>query len=193
MPGGVSSAPEHLPPPLPKIKRPQEDIDKSTDRLNRPHKVPEAKDEHMLSPRVVKPARDIEVSINRLYTQAVDKDKKRKEMAASQEAQPLSSTMTKQVSEEEIAEGVTHLYFRAVEQKRATTAKGKERYQFVPPKSPRVDQAATSARVYTAALEKRKKEHDKLQNRYIDQTMPKYRKLSAAEVKASGERLSTVK
>jgi hypothetical protein len=192
MPGGVFSAPEHTAAPLPKIRRPQEDIDKSSERLNRSRKQPEMTDQHMLSPRTVKSAADIDVSVNRLYQQAMDRDKRRKEKEESLSATALSST-AKTVSEEEIAEGVNHLYFRAVEQHRASTAKSRSRYAFSPPRSPRVNVGEMSARVYNTALDKRKDIHDKLLVKYVDQTMPKYRKLSKAEVKASGERLCTLK
>ena len=134
MPGGVFSTPEHLPPPVHKVKKSNEELEKSAQRLSTPRKQREPSDDHMLSPRVVKSAAELEKTSDRLYTAAVEKRQRKLDTIRENEAKPLSPR--KEASPEEIAEGVQHLYQQALDQKRHSDDALRKKYQFQPPKSP---------------------------------------------------------
>lgn len=189
--GGVFSAPEHLPPPLPKIKRPQEEIDKAAERLATPRKQREATDGHMLAPKIVKTTAELEPSIDRLYTQSMDKVRRRQEKVKQDEEAEMAKT-TKKISEEEVQDGVTRLYHRALESKKMNSQKLNDRHLFSPPKTPRkATMEECNDRVYKAALEKRKAAQETLMKKYVNDSMPHYRKITPTEVAASASRLST--
>jgi hypothetical protein len=193
MPGDVFSAPEHLPPPLKKIVRPQEDIDKHALRLSTPRKQAEAHDDHMLAKSVAKSQAELEPSINRLYQQALDKQKRCKEKRAADEEASLKAN-TKTASEEEIADGVSRLYHRAIEQKKLTSEKLKAKHQFSPPPSPRkANVQECNDRVYKTALERQKEREAKLHEQYVTRSMPQTKTLTKEQVAASAARLCTTK
>ena len=187
MPGGLFSVPEHLPPPLPKVKRPPEEIEKSATRLATPRKEKLPTDDHMLAKTVTKPKADIEKTSDRLYTQAMEKQKRRQEKLKEEEARPLSPR--KEATPDEIAEGVQHLYTAALDARRHKHEQLVKMYQFAPPKSPRANREETNSRVYTAALEKRKEKMAKLFDKYVTHSLPHYKKMTPDQIKESGERL----
>lgn len=185
--GGVFSAPEHNPPPQAANKKPMEELTKSGERLSVPKKVPEPKDGHMLSPRVVKSKEEIDKGCERLYNQSIEKQKKAREKAEEAQSQPLAKTTV--VSPEELQFTVANLYQQAIDRKRTANEKLREKYLFTQPPSPRVDVAAVNARVYTDALKKREERLGKDHEKYVTQSLPKYRKVTPEEIAASGARL----
>ncbi len=193
MPGDVFSAPEHLPPPLKKVVRSQEEIEKSALRLSTPRKVYEANDKHFLAPHITKSKEEQESMIRRLYDQAVEKEKKRKEQQQQAEAAELTAN-TKKLAEEEVAEGVNRLYHKAIEQQRMQMNKLNESYLFTGPKSPRkMTVEECTQRVYKEALERQAEGHQKLHAKYVASTMVSPRKLTKAEQDACASRLCVTK
>jgi hypothetical protein len=192
MPGGVFSAPEHLPPPLKPVKKPTAEIEKSCERLSTPRKEVRANDDHFLAKSVKKPMSELEPSIERLYQQALDKKKRQQEQKAAKEDEELKKTAVVK-SEDEVMEGVNRLYARAMDSHKMSTDKLKEKYLFTPKASPRRNIAESNDRLYKAALERQKAKEDKLTERYVTHSMPAVRKLTKDEVSASAERLCTTK
>lgn len=191
MPGGVFSAPEHLPPPLKIVKKPQEEIDKGAQRLSTPRKEHHAHDDHLLAPKVVKTTAAIESAVEKLYTQAMEHQKRVKAKHAADEDAAAKATQ-KILSEDEVMDGVNRLYGRTLEQRKLADEKLREKYLFSPKKSPRkTTPAESNNRVYTAALERKREKESKLYEKYVTKSMPSPRKLTAAEQTACGSRLST--
>uniref|UniRef100_A0A7S1M2M8 Uncharacterized protein n=1 Tax=Neobodo designis TaxID=312471 RepID=A0A7S1M2M8_NEODS len=190
MPGGVFSAPEHLPPPLKPVKKPQADIDKSCERLSTPRKEARAHDDHLLAKTVSKPMSELEPSIQRLYQQALDKKKRQQEQHAAKEEEDLRKTAVVK-SEDEVMEGVNRLYARAMEQHKHATDKLREKYLFTPRASPRRHIADSNDRLYKGAVEKQKARDEKLHERYVAHSLPPVKKITPAQVAASAERLGT--
>ena len=190
MPGGVFSAPEHLPPPLKKVKKPQAEIDKSSERLSTPRRETKANDEHLLCKSVQKPMSELEPSIERLYQQAIDKKKRQQEQKATKDDEELRKTAVVK-SEDEVMEGVTRLYARAMDQHKLSTEKLKDKYLFHPKPSPRRNIAESNDRLYKAAIEKQKAKEEQMAERYVAHSLPASKKLNKAQVAASAERLST--
>ena len=190
MPGGVFSAPEHLPPPLKPVKKPQADIEKSCERLSTPRKEARAHDDHLLAKSVKKPMSELEPSINRLYQQALDKKQRQGEQKAAKEEEELKKTAVVK-SEDEVMEGVNRLYARAMEQHKMSTDKLRDKHLFSPRASPRRDIAQCNDRLYKAAVDKQKAKEEKLHERYVAHSLPPVKKITPAQVAASAERLGT--
>lgn len=189
MPGGVFSSPEHLPPPLKKVKKPQEELDKASERLARPRTVPEPKDGDRLAPHVVKPFKEIEVGLNRLYTQAMEQDRRRREKAEEEKNKPTKDPV--KMSEDELSESVQRQYSRAMDLQKQNQEKLRQKYLFSPPTTPRKHSDETTKRLYADTLEKKKRMHEKMHDKYVLATEPKCKKLTLDEIKMSGSRLSS--
>lgn len=192
--GGLFSIPEHFPKPLKPNKKPQEEIDKSAERLSTPRKQKEPNDAHLLSARSVKSSQDIAKSTERLYTQAVEKRARVLEKIKETEEKPMTPRIEK--TQEEIAEGIQHLYYTAIDSHRLEKEKLEKMYLFQPQRkstSPkkRVNKEVAE-RVYSAALEKSKAAKEKLMDKYVNNSMPHYRKLKKDEVANSASRLSAL-
>ena len=187
--GGVFSAPEHNPKPLPPNKKPLEELQKSAERLTQLPKPPQPKDDHMLSPRTQRSADQINASVVRLHDQAVEKRQKKLEATETTDDSRKSPKRTP----EEISAAVTSLYDQALERKKVSNEKLQQKYLFHPKTSPRVELKSSVDRLYSGSLQKRKEKEEKMFQKYVAASLPKYKKITADEVKSSGERLSTSK
>lgn len=204
---GTFSAPEHTAPPLTKITRTQEEIDKYAERLYRRPKSPEAKDGHMLAQKVVKPKEEIDQQVERLYSAAMKQraaarekavanheanEKRKNDSLKKPAAEGDENAHPGKLSEEEMAENVTRLYNQALTRHKQAHEESTKKYLFSPPVSPRgaVKPAEAAARLYDEAMKKRKEAHDELWDQYVHKSMPHSKKLTPEEAKASGNRLS---
>lgn len=187
--GGVFSAPEHNPPPLVSVKKPMSELAVSAERLSKVPKPATPRDDHMLSPRVKRSAEEINQSVNRLHDQAVERRKKQLQQSQEKCEAPLATTV--QLPADQISARVESLYTQAIQKHQQTEKKLQEKYLFHGPSTPRVGDKVIADRLYSAALGKRKEVMEKIYHKYVDESLPKYRKITPEEVKASGARLST--
>ena len=186
--GGVFSQPDHVPPPLPENKKPLADLIATGERLSQLPKPGKIHDAFPVSPRNQKSAADIEESVTRLHDQAMEKKTR---LANSHEKEiAASSYKSQQLSEADIQAHVQTLYDQAMEKQRTTKLKLEKKYRHKAPESPRVSNAAVASRLYDDSVKKQKETHDLMLKKYVDESLPKYKKMTPEEIKTSGTRLT---
>lgn len=171
----------------------KEEIEKSSQRLMQRPAPPVVKDSVELSPRIVRDKSEIDKSVERLYTVAVEQKKKKlEESEKAQTAKDQPKTVVR--TQEEVEEGVQRLYNQSLENMQNSKKKSEERFRFkARSPSPTMPNAERNKRLYTDSLQKKKETHDALFEKYIVATDVKSRKLTAEELKASADRLSAKK
>jgi hypothetical protein len=177
----------------PPRKMTNEEIEKTSQRLVQRPPPPQLKDPIELSPRIVKDKEEIDKAVERLYTVAIEQKKRKLEQSESvlhSKDTPKSVVRTN----EEIEDGINRLYNQSIETLKMSREKSVQRYQHHPAQhSPRMTLDESTKRLYHDSLQKKQETRQDLFDRYVKATEVKSRKLTADEVKASADRLSSKK
>ena len=177
----------------PSRKMTREEIEKTSQRLVQRPPPPELKDPIQLSPRIVREKEQIDKAVERLYTVAIEQKKRKMEesetaLHTKDVAKPVLRTA------EEIEDGVSRLYTQSIDSMKMSREKSIQRYQHkLASHSPRMTLEESTKRLYTDSLQRQRETKSELIEKYITATSVKSRKLSADEVKASADRLSSKK
>jgi hypothetical protein len=175
---------------LPPTKRlPQEDIDKSCNRLHSSFR--KTRDLPPLVARRSLTKEQEESSVRRLYDQAVLVNKRRQEELEKKVHAQSGLLESKKLDEPEITDAVNRLYLRSMEHKLLESKKLDEKYA---PPSPtkrlsKEAQAEVNERTYDKARDHKRETKSKLYEKYVLEHLPKVPKRSEDQWKETSSRL----
>jgi len=169
---------------------PKEQISKAVERLSQAKEY--KPDFSPISPQRTMAKNQMDLSVDRLYTQAINKhDSEMSKLL--KEHRPTASP--KCVSPDQLQESVRRLYNEGVKNKEK--ARQGLRTQFLAKPSSTRDKMSKeeiencNSRVYNAAVQKKQDADAKGEARYILGSLPTFPQRTSAELKATAERLST--
>lgn len=192
MPGGEFSSPRSIHEPVPAKKLPAEELKASADRLSTQHRkevdLPPLVEKRVLSDDQMKH------SLERLYTQTVERKKKMLEELDKKAHPDLAKHV--QLDQDVLQNAFTRLHDGSMNQKKENMNKLKKKYmhQGGDKKTLNKEELVASAqRLCNGSMDSAKESHTKLFEKYVVATAPKFPKMTAEQLKTSADRLCAKK